>query len=429
MGASRFSSVIDEWLPNYMNLKQPISTTLNVPIASAERCSLEDVNITDCPVDLSRCELVIHESIEEIPRKSWDYLIGDSLITRSFDYLLAIQNSSISGSRYYYPVIYDRDRNIIAHACIYTVRTDFSQLLPKWLFGTVQYLRKFWPSLLSVEITECGTPLAWGCSISVGKGLSRSSVLPLINDAMISIAEKSKSRLLVIRDFLESERDDSDQQLTSLGYRQRSNYPLARIRVRWDSYNEYIGSFRARYRKDIKRRIRIAESAGNGVEVLDSFGSESSRWAEQASVIREQTKGFRREALSPRYYENMDYLLGNDSKLLVINNRGERVAHGMIIFDRETTTATFFGRESGPPQGEWFQLINSVIRIGIERGSKYISLGLGSYDGKSILGADIEPLVVYRRSTNPIFNFLINLIPDLMKPKVRLHRNLFKTNC
>jgi hypothetical protein len=198
--------------------------------------------------------------------------------------------------------------------------------------------------------------------------------------------------------------------------------------VRWDSYKEYIGSFRARYRKDIKRRIRIAESAGNGVEILDSFGSESSRWAEQASVIREQTKGFRREALSPRYYENMDYLLGHDSKLLVINNRGERVAHGMIIFDRETTTATFFGRDSGPPQGEWFQLINSVIRIGIDRGSKYISLGLGSYDGKSILGADIEALVVYRRSTNPILNFLINLIPDLMKPNVRLHRNLFKTN-
>ena len=411
-----------------MNLKQSVSSTLNIPITSVEQRPLKALNTKDCPVDLSRCELVIHDSITEISRKSWDHLIGDSSITHSFDYLLAIQNSSISGSRYYYPVVYDRDKNIVAHACIYTVRTDFAQLLPKPLFGVVQSLRKFWPSLLSVEITECATPLSWGCSISVVKGLSRSSVLPLINDAMISIAEKSKSHLLVIRDFLQSGRDDSDEQLISLGYQQRSNYPLARIRVRWDSYDEYIGSFRARYRKDIRRRIRIAESAGNSVEVLDSFGSESSRWAKQASVIREQTRGFRREALSPLYYENMDYLLGDDSKLLVINNRGKRVAHGMVIFDRETTTATFFGRESGPPQGEWFQLINSVIRIGIERGSKHISLGLGSYDGKSIVGADIEPLVVYRRSTRPIINFIINLIPDLMKPKVLLNRNLFRTN-
>ena len=124
----------------------------------------------------------------------------------------------------------------------------------------------------------------------------------------------------------------------------------------------------------------------------------------------------------------MDCLLGHDSKLLVINNRGDRVAHGMIIFDRETTTATFFGRESGTPKREWFQLINSVIRIGIERGSKYISLGLGSYDGKSIVGADIEPLVIYRRSTHPMLNFVINLIPDLMKPKVLTNRNLFRTN-
>jgi hypothetical protein len=411
-----------------MNLKQSVSSTVSIPIAPAEQCSRTALNTKDLPVDLSRCELVIHDSIEEIPRKSWDSLIGDSPITRSFDYLLAIQKSSISGSRYYYPVIYDREKNIVAHACIYTVTTDFSQLLPKWITGAVLYLRKFWPSLLSVEITECGTPLSWGCSISVVRGLSRPAILPFINDAMIFIAEKSKSRLLVIRDFLESERDDSDEQLTSLGYQQRSNYPLARIHVRWNSYDEYIGSFRARYRKDIRRRIRIAESAGNNVEILDSFGSESSRWAKQASVIREQTKGFRREALPPLYYQNMDRVLRHDSKLLVINNRGEKVAHGMIIFDRETTTATFFGRESGPPKGEWFQLINSVIRIGIERGSKYISLGLGSYDGKSIVGADIEPLVIYRRSTLPIFNAFINLIPDLMKPKVLLNRNLFKAN-
>ena len=411
-----------------MNLKQSVSSTVSIPIAPAEQCSRTALNTKDLPVDLSRCELVIHDSIEEIPRKSWDSLIGDSPITRSFDYLLAIQKSSISGSRYYYPVIYDREKNIVAHACIYTVTTDFSQLLPKWITGAVLYLRKFWPSLLSVEITECGTPLSWGCSISVVRGLSRPAILPFINDAMIFIAEKSKSRLLVIRDFLESERDDSDEQLTSLGYQQRSNYPLARIHVRWNSYDEYIGSFRARYRKDIRRRIRIAESAGNNVEILDSFGSESSRWAKQASVIREQTKGFRREALPPLYYQNMDRVLRHDSKLLVINNRGEKVAHGMIIFDRETTTATFFGRESGPPKGEWFQLINSVIRIGIERGSKYISLGLGSYDGKSIVGADIEPLVIYRRSTHPIFNAFINLIPDLMKPKVLLNRNLFKAN-
>ena len=111
-----------------MNLKQAVSSTLNIPVASVERRPLKALNTKDCPVDLSRCELVIHDSITEISRKSWDYLIGNSSITHSFDYLLAIQNSSISGSRYYYPVVYDRDKNIVAHACIYTVRTDFAQL-------------------------------------------------------------------------------------------------------------------------------------------------------------------------------------------------------------------------------------------------------------------------------------------------------------
>ena len=410
-----------------MNSKQSVSSALDLPFELTKPNQVKPNSRSVRMVNLEKCKVVIHDSIEEVSKDRWDSLVGDSAITRSFDYLRAIEKSKITGSRYYYPVIYDQAGCLVAHACVYTVRTDFSQLLPRGLSRIVQYFRKFQPNLLSVKITECATPLAWGCSISTVTGVSRSAFLSLINDSMVSIAEKNKSKLLVIRDFLEGD-SNAAAPLISMGYKRRSNFPLARIRVRWDTYNEYLDSFRARYRKDIRRRIRIAESMGNCVEVLDCFSSDSRRWAEQAFVIRGQTKGFRREALPSLYYENMDRLLGPNSKLLVVNNRGERVAHGMIIFDRETTTATFFGRQNGPPKGEWFQLINEVIRIGIERRSKYISLGLGSYDGKSIVGADIEPLVVYRRSTQPFFNFIINLIPDLMKPKLRANRNLFKVN-
>lgn len=427
MGASLFFHVMDYWLRSYMNLKQSVSSALEIPFASRKSCQPEVAVSRLRNVDVNDCRVEVHNSIEEIEKDRWDSLVGGSAITRSFEYLRAIQNSQIPECEYYYPVIYDQDSRIVAHACVYTVRTDFSQLLPSSFFRLVKFLRGFWPNLLSVKITECANPLTWGCSISVIDGVSRSDVLPLINDSMVTISKIAKSKLLVIRDFLGDELE-SLELLNDMGYKGRSNFPLARIRVRWDTYADYLESFRARYRKDIKRRIRMAEAAGNFVEVLDWFGSESSRWAGQACIIREKTKGFRREALPPLYYENMDRLLGINSKLLVINNGGERVAHGMVIFDDETTTATFFGRNGGPPKGEWFQLINEVIRVGIGRGSKYISLGLGSYDGKSILGADIESLTVYRRSTHSVFNFFINLIPDLMKPKPLPKRNLFKTD-
>ena len=69
--------------------------------------------------------------------------------------------------------------------------------------------------------------------------------------------------------------------------------------------------------------------------------------------------------------------------------------------------------------------MNEVIRLGIERGTQNINLGLGSYDAKTLVGADIEPLFVYTLSTRPWLNRLIRYIPDLMRRDVP-ERRLFR---
>ena len=369
--------------------------------------------------------LKIFDSISKIDKNEWNEIVGPSGITRSHDYLKAIESAKIQGCEYFYPVVYDKMGNIVGHACVYTVITDFAQLLPKFFFYLVKKIRKIWPSLLSLRITECATPLVSGCSISNKEGVCRRQIIMYVETAMKDIAFKRNSKLLVLRDFLGSERE-LFKVLESRGYKTRSNFPLARIKVRWKTYDAYLNSFRARYRKDIKRRLRHAELSGHSVEVIQSFANDSTLWARQAGIIRSDTRGFMRETLTPEYYQNMDMILGNDSLLVTVASEAKRIAHGMVIFDEETTFATFFGRDKGSPGGEWFQLINEVVRIAIERKSKFLHLGLGSYDGKSIIGADVEPLYVYRRSTNMLLNFLINRVPDLMKIDPLPTRRLFR---
>ena len=369
--------------------------------------------------------LKIFDSILKIPKTEWDEIVGSSGITRSHGYLRAIESAKIQGCDYFYPVVYDETGNIVGHACVYTVITDFAQLLPRFFFNIVKKIRKIWPSLLSLRITECATPLVSGCSISNKDGVCRRQIMMYVETAMQDIASKKNSKLLVLRDFLENERDFF-KVLEGRGYKTRSNFPLARIKIKWKSYDSYLNSFRARYRKDIKRRLRHAELGGNAVEVIQNFASDSELWAHQAGIIRSDTRGFMREALTPGYYENMDLILGPNSLLVTVVSESKRIAHGMVIFDDETTFATFFGRDKRSPGGEWFQLINEVVRIAIERKSKFLHLGLGSYDGKSIIGADIEPQYVYRRSTNMLLNFVINRVPDLMKADSLPARRLFR---
>ena len=276
----------------------------------------------------------------------------------------------------------------------------------------------------SIKITESASPFVAGHAISMGAAADRRSLLSELERAIDAIARAERSWMIVIRDFVAAERAAFDD-LLAHGYQARLNMPLARIRVRWRSYDDYLGAMRARYRKDVKRRLQRAQAGGQDVEVMWDFAEHAATWAAQAAVVQSNAQRFKRERVSPDYYAQMDRKLGPHSHLLVARRGGRMVAHGMVLTDAENTVATFFGREAGRPGAEWFSLMNEVIRHGIERRSRYIHLGLGSYDAKELVGAEIEPLYVYCRTTSRLLNALMRLLPEAMKPRTKPARRIF----
>ena len=366
----------------------------------------------------------IFRSIRDIEAARWDELSSPSVLARSHAYLEAVEASSINDYEYFFPVIFNETNEIVAHACVYTVTTDFAQLLPGFLRRLVAGIRRFCPGLLNVRITECASPLMVGHSITIRPGEDRERLILELGRAVSGIARSQKSSLVVIRDFLESERKEFDTFLQS-GYNLASNMPLARIRVRWNSYEEYLSNMRSRYRKDVRRKLKRADKNDHEIMVLKTFAEHANIWAAQARVVYENTNGFKREIIPSEYYENMDYKLGDRSMLLVFKRDGRMVAHGMILADDSHTVATYFGRESGPANNEWFSLINEAIRISIDRKSAYINLGRGLYDAKSIVGADIEPLFVYSKSTIAPVNWLMKLIPRAVDHPIEKSKRIF----
>ena len=286
-------------------------------------------------------------------------------------------------------------------------------MLPRPLRALVSFLRKRWPRFLIVKVTECCSPLVADHSISTLEGYPRQELISLLARTIEDLAKREHSPLVVVRDFLSSDRATFDV-LQLQGFNVVSNMPLARIKVRWDSYETYLQAMRSRYRKDVKRRLKRAERTGQQVRRIKDFGKLASTWVKQAAVVFDNTKGFKREKLAPAYYQNINEKLPEQSALLAIERDGALVAHGMLVSDQKNTTATYFGRDPGKPNSEWFQLMNEVIRVGINRKSEYINLGLGSYDAKANVGADIEPLYVYSKSEYRLVNWLMRLVPRTM---------------
>ena len=372
----------------------------------------------------TRYRTVVVTAIRDIDATRWDELSGANAVVRSHAYLDAVEQAGINDCRYYYPVVYNHQDEMVAHACVYTISTDFSQLLPTRLQRWVAALRRLWPRFMRVRITECASPLVAGHAISIRAGEDRAALLRELESAISAIARSAKSELIVIRDFVAAERAGTDELLRQ-GYALHMNMPLARIAVRWASYEDYLASMRARYRKDVKRRLQRALDSGLKVQRLSAFGAHAETWAAQAQVVLARAQRFKRERLGPAYYANMDRKLGAHSLMLVACRDERMVAHGMVLTDSENTIATFFGREAGRPSAEWFSLMNEVIKLGIERQSRYIHLGLGSYDAKALVGAEVEPLYLYCRTRFAVLNWLIRLVPELMGPRGKPHKRIF----
>lgn len=356
---------------------------------------------------------MILTSIHDIDATRWDALVGAGGITRSHAYLAAVESAGIAGSRFFYPVIFNARNEMVAHACVATVVTDFAQLLPAALQRLARGIRRAWPGFLRVRITECAVPLVAGHPVSLRADAPRDLVMRRVADAAHDIARTQGSPIVLVRDLLPEHAADIAT-LLAHGFHKVANMPLARIDVRWRSHAAYLEDMRPRYRKDVERRLRRARAAGLSVVDVCDYATHADTWCAQARGVFESAQRFKREMITPDYYRQVAHTLGERSRLFAVLRDGRPVAHGLIVFDATQTVATFFGREPGPPGYAWFLLADEVLRFAIARGSRYLQLGLGSYPAKGLIGATFEPLAICCRSRHAWLNLLMRLKPDLV---------------
>jgi predicted N-acyltransferase len=373
-------------------------------------------------VATSALRLQIFDSLAGVDRAAWDEVAGTSAVIRSYDYLSAIAAAGINDCQYFFPVVYDDSGRILAHCCVYTITTDLLQILPESLQGAARLLRRLWPAFLQVKLTECASPHVIGHAFSFRRGEPRAALLLLLESAIAQIATQAGSPLIVIRDFLEEDVGDFEV-LSSRSYQRVCNQPQSRIPLRWASYAHYIASMRSRYRKDLGRRLRRAEALGQQVGVEVDFGTRAQDCAQQVRLAYERSQGIKREVLGADYFARLNAMPGASSALLVATREGQMVGHGMVLADDTQLVATYFGRSAGPPDDIWFQLLDAAIRLGYERGLKYLNLGLGSYEAKSLMGAELHRQYCYSRSRYRWVNWLMRKVPRAMEPALpQVHR-------
>ena len=353
------------------------------------------------------------DCIDDIPAESWDALAGPRSVVRSHAYLRAIADSRINDCRYFYPLVRDASGRLVAHCCVYVITTDLLQILPPRWQRVARWLRALWPGFLQVRITECATPHVVGQSFSLVPDLPREPLLRALEQAIARIADFARSPLVVVRDFRQDELAGFAA-FTAAGYGTVSNMPMSRVRIRWPSYADFLAAMKSRYRKDLGRRLRRAAEAGRDIRVVQAFSERAVECSAQVEGAYARSQGVRRERLGPAYYRAIDACLGARARLLVAEEAGRMVGHGLVLLDEAHVVATWSGREEGPPGDIWFTLLDAAVRLAIEQRAEWLNLGLGTYAAKSLLGAEVVPLFCLVRSRYAIANFFMRRVPHTM---------------
>jgi predicted N-acyltransferase len=240
-----------------------------------------------------------------------------------------------------------------------------------------------------------------------------------------AVAEKAKIRIIVLRDFLESEAQALSD-VEKRGFGRVPNLPTMEIAVRWKTFDEYLSAMRHSPRKKLRRHLRDAAASELTTRLRSQFADSADQLAHHVINMNEHAKEFTREVLSPKFYRNLSASPANCRIVEVL--KGENlVAHMLVVTDATTLRPLRFGREqAGAQDSAYFLAITRVVQLAIEERMDLIDCGITTSSVKTDFGAKMIPISMFVRIRAPFGMTLLNVLRAMNPVPEITEKNIFK---
>ena len=366
-------------------------------------------------------------SIADIDPAPWNAIVAKNRLICRHEYLQAVEASRINDCRYFYPIV--RDGNgIVAHACVYFIRTELDSFAKGSLKYVVNGIRRIWKDFLVLRSIECGTPVALGCTISFREGVDRAAVLTEIVRETERLARDFGVGVVLFRDFYEEELSFYDQ-LLCMSYSRIHNLPGAHLEIRWKSFDEYLGAMISHYRRKLLTQRKKLQKTGISVEIVKDYSTYVKSLQRLWENTYQHASEYKRERLTENFFSNIATHLAERYALILIKLNGQPIGFGLILFDDETLRTLFCGLDytCNEEYGIYLNLLYGVVELGITKGMRDIDFGITTIEPKLDLGAVVTPIQMYMKHLSPAWNRLVPRVFEMMTPKNSLcSRNVFK---
>ncbi len=382
----------------------------------------------DIEKEQDKYSIHVFDRIEEVDAAVWDSIIGPDDLQATHSFIRTCQSAAVEQASYRHLMIYEGDRLVsVASLSLMPVSLDLlSSGIPRKI---IRLLRRLRPDFLRIQLLLCGLPVSFGNScIRFRAGADTRRILEMINGAMESVAQELNVSVLCFKEFTNDEAAALDD-LTRFDYFRAESLPGCSMKIVWPTFDDYLTSMRAGYRRQLTTSLRRRQEAGLKVRVLDGFGAECESIHRLYEAVMERAE-FQLERLNLSFFEKLNADFGAQSRAILLERNGELLAAAIMLVTNRVATFLLAGidYEQNRLYHSYFNLVIEVVRQAINTGAETLVLGQTSYDLKTRLGGITDARCLYLKHRNKRLNSILRAASKLLFPSVKISgRRVFKT--
>lgn len=367
-------------------------------------------------------QIRIHRSIKEIDKSVWNALTSQQSIYFDYDWLASNEQGLFSSA--YYICAYTTQNDLVAAAPAYVISDpntcyfpyNIKEMLiaPATLNEIVTTLCPVWlrhigKSVLSIAtrlalkilkvhffpMLICTTPYGYVSGFIRAEGTAnQADVTKAILEAMDSICEAERIPLLALLYLPESQLLSTD--LAQWGFQRISLYPDCFLDIEWESFDQYIKSFRSKQRRNIRTEIRRFHSKGLQIQFYESF--DLNTWIDELirleiNVATRYDHGVLDPEVFRQWYRQVIGNMLSQSRLFVAYRESQPVGFTLLLQKGNTYYVKLYGLDydQADQSFAYFNLVfYAPIQQAIAQGMTRVYFGPGGYEAKLKRGCHIE---------------------------------------
>ena len=366
----------------------------------------------------------IIESIKNIEKHEWNSIVGNDNIQVCYDYLNAVESSSISDYEYYYFLVYEKNELIASLPAFIT--NEFCLDTP--LVGTIKQkceaVRRFLPSFLKQRVLFCGCCIAEYNTFSIKEGANSKKVVEILLEEIEKLSKAKKTKLVIFKDFIKIN-SDIRKALESSKYFGVYSLPSTFVEVGWDSFEIYLQNLKKKYRQNIRNKINQSSKSGAvEYEVLDNYDDISNELLDlyENTYLKAQVKF---EKLEKDFFINLNNHMDNKTSVIVAKKDGKIIGFMLLVNSHDSCVNVRMGMdyECAHDHHLYYMLLYKNIDYAIQRNMKKLYLSQTTYRPKLELGAQLISLMGFIKHRNPVLNKIYKFLFNKLFKKYEMLAN------